>query len=313
MDPGLPKVVAFKKQGIPGGSLGFKQKLRAFLVLGRISNLPTVWSNCLAGWLIAGGGLTEFFLTLCASASCFYIGGMYMNDACDAEFDRQFRKERPIPSGIVSVRLVWGLTVVWFVSGLSLAAFLGRPTLLMSIIMLGFIVPYDLIHKYVKFSPWIMAVCRLVLYLTAATAGSGWAGDRGGFLGQLVWSSVALAVYIIGLSYLARLESSRQPVLKAWPCLLLGGPILLSVFFNGGSFRITGLVFAAICGVWIVWCLRNVFRRSAPQVGKTVGGLLAGIVLVDALAIAQTDLLMNGLLVVLFLSALLLQKVIPAT
>jgi hypothetical protein len=34
---------------------------------------------------------------------------------------------------------------------------------------------------------------------------------------------------------------------------------------------------------------------------------------VDALAIAQTDLLLNGLLAVLFLSALLLQKVIPAT
>ena len=24
---------------------------RTFLTLGRVSNLPTVWSNCLAGWL----------------------------------------------------------------------------------------------------------------------------------------------------------------------------------------------------------------------------------------------------------------------
>ena len=32
-------------------------KLRTLLVLGRVSNLPTVWSNCFAGWLLAGGGL----------------------------------------------------------------------------------------------------------------------------------------------------------------------------------------------------------------------------------------------------------------
>ena len=25
-------------------------------MLGRVSNVPTVWTNCLAGWLLAGGG-----------------------------------------------------------------------------------------------------------------------------------------------------------------------------------------------------------------------------------------------------------------
>ena len=30
--------------------------LRTLLVLGRASNLPTVWSNCLAGWLLGEGG-----------------------------------------------------------------------------------------------------------------------------------------------------------------------------------------------------------------------------------------------------------------
>jgi hypothetical protein len=32
------------------------RKLRTLLVLGRVSNLPTVWSNCLAGWWLGGGG-----------------------------------------------------------------------------------------------------------------------------------------------------------------------------------------------------------------------------------------------------------------
>ena len=30
--------------------------LRALLALSRVSHLPTVWSNCLAGWWLGGGG-----------------------------------------------------------------------------------------------------------------------------------------------------------------------------------------------------------------------------------------------------------------
>ena len=34
-----------------------KQALwKTLLDLGRVSNIPTVWTNCLAGWLLGGGG-----------------------------------------------------------------------------------------------------------------------------------------------------------------------------------------------------------------------------------------------------------------
>src|SRR3954467_14588405 len=85
-----------------------KRYLRTLLVLGRASNLPTVWSNCLAGWLISGAASVFGLLLLCASATCLYLGGMYLNDAFDVEFDRQNRKERPIPSGAISAGDVWG-------------------------------------------------------------------------------------------------------------------------------------------------------------------------------------------------------------
>ena len=64
--------------------------LRTLLLLGRISNLPTVWSNCLAGWILGGGGTALRLALLCLGASCLYIAGMFLNDAFDAEFDRQF-------------------------------------------------------------------------------------------------------------------------------------------------------------------------------------------------------------------------------
>src|SRR5258707_241274 len=100
--------------------------LRTFLVLGRASNLPTVWSNCLSGWLLADGGPITRFLLLCAGTTFLYIGGMFLNDAFDVEFDRQHRPERPIPSGAASLRAVlrWGLC--WLLAGVVSLSFLGQ-------------------------------------------------------------------------------------------------------------------------------------------------------------------------------------------
>ena len=81
--------------------------LRTLLVLGRTSNLPTVWSNCLAGWILGGEGDLKSLLLLSSGATMLYLGGMFLNDAFDEDFDRQHRKERPIPSGQISANAVW--------------------------------------------------------------------------------------------------------------------------------------------------------------------------------------------------------------
>src|SRR5436190_19900248 len=110
---------------------------RALLVLGRVSNLPTIWSNCLAGWALAGGvPLTgDFrqmieapvrFLALCAGASLLYAGGMYLNDAFDVEFDRQHRRERPIPSGATPLPAVWTLGCFGLIAGMACIDWQGQ-------------------------------------------------------------------------------------------------------------------------------------------------------------------------------------------
>ena len=65
-----------------------RRHLRILLILGRASNLPTVWSNCLAGWLLGGGGSLRRLGWLCVGATWLYVGGMYLNDAFDAQFDQ---------------------------------------------------------------------------------------------------------------------------------------------------------------------------------------------------------------------------------
>src|SRR5476649_222894 len=83
------------------------RQLRTLLILGRMSNLPTVWSNCLAGWWLSDGGNFWKLPLLLVGVSALYTGGMFLNDAFDADFDQQRRVSRPIPSGQISVETVW--------------------------------------------------------------------------------------------------------------------------------------------------------------------------------------------------------------
>src|SRR3954463_7659749 len=172
-------------------------RLRALLVLGRVSNLPTVWSNCLAGWWLGGRENSQTLPYLFTGATFLYVAGMFLNDAFDAEFDRQYRQERPIPSGAISQRAVWLWAFAWLMLGLACLAKCGRSTVLLGLILSVCILVYDATHKRIAFAPLVMGQCRLLLYLVAASAGAD------GINGWAVWCGLALAFYIIGLSYIA--------------------------------------------------------------------------------------------------------------
>ena len=88
----------------------FRSGLTPYLLLGRVSNLPTVWTNTLAGATLAGAAVAPGRLTLLAAAfSLLYTGGMYLNDAFDRESDARERPERPIPSGRVRAGSVFAI------------------------------------------------------------------------------------------------------------------------------------------------------------------------------------------------------------
>ncbi len=278
--------------------------LRTLLVLGRTSNVPTVWSNCLAGWLLGGGGRWSHFGLLCAGATLMYVGGMYLNDAFDAEFDRQHRRERPIPSGAISATLVWRIGFALLGLGLLLLLPLGFTTAVLAVLLLASILAYDAIHKFITFSPVLMAACRFFLYLTAASA-------AGGVTGLAMWSAVALAGYIVGLSHIARKESGGV-VAQRWPLILLALPPALALLVNDGPLRQTAWLMAGVFGLWTARALRSVWMepRNIPH---AVSGLLAGIVWVDLLAVAHAPREVAAIFVGLFLLSVLFQRFVPAT
>lgn len=277
--------------------------MRTLLVLARVSNLPTVWSNCLAAWLLAGGGPWARFALVCLGGTLLYTGGMFLNDALDEGFDRLYRPERPIVSGQIASRSVWILSVLLLIGGCGTFALLGKVPGLYGGALAAVIIFYDVVHKRTIFAPLLMAACRFLLYLTAASV------LERATTAQVVRPAAALGVYIVGLSYLARGESTGEARLR-WPVALLFIPAILAVFTAPMRFGNVGWIVALQAG-WTLWCLggrRLALIRVIPQ---GVSGLLAGIALVDLLAAAGCGFPTPFLC--LFVLAILLQRVARAT
>jgi len=97
--------------------------LRTALRLGRVSNLPTVWTNVMAGLALNGGALEpRLIVPLGLATSLFYVAGMYINDAFDWRWDAQHRPERPIPAGEVKAGTVFAAGFGVMAAGLVLLA-----------------------------------------------------------------------------------------------------------------------------------------------------------------------------------------------
>ena len=279
---------------------------RTWLVLGRTSNLPTVWSNCLAGWWLGGGRHAHNLPLLLAGATLLYVGGMYLNDAFDANFDAQYRRERPIPSGAVSAAAVWQIGFGMLAFGIFCLFLLNLTCGFLSVALAICIIAYDAVHKLITLSPVLMAACRFFLYPMAASTGVD------GVTGWSVWCGLALAAYIVGLSYIARKESTGA-ALRWWPCLFMAVPIIWGIFMNATPFLEKTLLVSALLVLWVVRCLRYTFGPSERNIGRTVSGLLAGIVWVDLIAVADAPKPFAACFIGLFLLALLFQRFIPAT
>jgi 4-hydroxybenzoate polyprenyltransferase len=284
------------------------QWFRTLLILGRVSNLPTVWSNCLAGWWLGGGGNPWKLPLLFFGLSLLYTGGMFLNDAFDEEHDRLRRPERPIPSGRIAARQVWRLGFGQLAAGILVLLFCGKVAVAGAVLLAFFIVLYDFTHKFFVAAPWLMGACRFWVYVIAAATGVE------GVNGFTVFCGAALAVFVVGLSFVARRERTRGKV-PVWPLALLAAPLALALVMNTDGYLPPAICISAVLGLWIVRCVRSLVLGGATNVGWIVSNLLAGIVLVDWLAVAPQISRWLSVFVFLLLLGLTkwFQKYVPAT
>jgi 4-hydroxybenzoate polyprenyltransferase len=196
--------------------------VRTALRLGRVSNLPTVWTNVLAGIALAGGEAhAAVVLPIGLGVSLLYVSGMYLNDAFDRGWDSEHRPERPIPSGAATARVVFLAGFALMGAGLAVLATVdGARPFLAGAVLAALIVTYDVVHKRSALASVLMGLCRVAVYVTAALATT--ARPRP----ALALGGVLLLAYMVALTLIARHEA-RNPRLPALVGALLAGICLL--------------------------------------------------------------------------------------
>ena len=322
-------------------------KIKALLATGRVSNLPTVWCNCLAATLIIlqfsssfspwlnsqmsehGLDAIKDFVSLelffIIVSSLFYVGGCFLGDHYDQEFDTEHKPDRPIPSGVLSSKLVFGLGL--FQMGLGFILTVTIPSLLFgdhstSIVIyptLLLVLVINLYSRYHKKSLFIglplIGLCRFFLIIFAASVAStiyinGSHNTLTDFnLTPDIFFASAVCIYTIAFASVARTESSKSPI--TWRNTLrytmLALPLI--VLLTNQNFEILTALAILIYAAWLIYS----FQFIDSNKGKFVSQCLAGFCLLDACFVAQFGWQWLITCLILFLVSLQLQKIAPAT
>lgn len=285
-----------------------------YLALGRVSNLPTVWSNVLVGVLLAGAQPPlAAVVTLIAALSLFYVGGMFLNDAFDRHIDARIHPERPIPSGRVSATEVFtigfGLMSTGVVLLVMAAAASGQsaaPSLVGGLALGALIVVYDLWHKNNPVGPLLMGGCRMLVYVCASLAVAGTVSPT------VLGASFVLLSYLVGLTYVAKQETLTE-FRNFWPLAFLLAPFV----YVPSTGDVRSLAAIGLFATFLAWVARAVLllRARAPgSIPRAVIRLIAGISLLDALLLVSHSSLLAGAIGVLcFGATMLLQRYVRGT
>ncbi|MEX0773618.1 MAG: UbiA family prenyltransferase [Balneolales bacterium] len=261
----------------------WKKKLHAHLQLARISNSPTVFSNVLAGAVLSGvmyngvleGNEATSLLFLMLAMGVLYTAGMYLNDVFDYKIDLKERPKRPLPSGLVDKNTAIALVIIFFFIGLLLLAFVNSGAFISGLLLIGIIIFYDYWHKTNPFGHYVMAMTRVMVYVTAFVAFSDTASS------ELMISALLLFFYVSGFTFIAKSEN-KTDFARYWPIIF----IILPVIYFGYQLEMAFLPVVLLFLGWSLYSLTFIYRQQKKDIGGGIVRLIAGISLFDAMVLA---------------------------
>lgn len=295
-----------------------KANARAWLEIARISNLPTVVSNAVAGAAIgagAGWGLESgrpwifapgaMWWAIAAPAFA-YVGGMVLNDAFDASIDAAERPSRPIPSGRIARAQAFAAGFALLALGVLAVRLTGSSTAFACMLALtAAVVLYNLVHARAAASVLLLAACRALAALVPLVV---FHGESFHWRSPTLALPGALAAWTLGLSLLARREMSAA-VLPAGTVVAVGYAIrlffaiacfaaIVSSSRRGGAFPPQASIWASVAIAFVTAIFAHVswrrIRRGAGAVRRAVGRMIVCLALIDAIFVTAAGDPLSG-------------------
>jgi len=263
-------------------------------------------------WLTSGNnhfhtdGITNWWSLGSAliSASLLYVGGCFLGDFRDLAFDRKHRPTRPLPQGVLKPSTVHITAWVFIATALILTALHPHSFPFAGALAIA-IISYAILHKKNRILALIlMGSCRALLILYALAVAS--------FpLGHLSLTlALTVGVYTVFLSSVAATESNPQQISFRKP--LFVGMIALPLFAHCIIAKTNPLIFGGIFLIYLAW-VTGAFKILPQSKPAFVSRALAGFCLLDACLATAYSLPLALICLVLFIAALGLQKLAPAT
>lgn len=282
------------------------KKRIGYLRLMRPANIVTAIADVLAGIAISGFMAAWVFnylhilpvLLLCISTAGLYGGGVVFNDVFDADLDRVERPERPIPSGLISLREATTLGSILLIAGI-VAAFAVNLTsgLLASLITIAALVYNKWGKHHSLLGPPNMGLCRgLNLLLGVSVLPSSISG----------WWYIAFVpvIYISSVTMISRGEvhGSNRTLLYGASALyiLVIGLIFYFAFINDNVLIVLAFLFPF---AWMIFkpLIKAVKEPSGLNIGKAVKAGIIALILMDAAWAASSGVFVGALIIVLLL------------
>lgn len=317
------------------------QKIKALLATARIANVPSVVCNVFLGMMLCTGddrlpGWNAPTIPVTFAAVFLYLAGNFLNDWHDVAWDEKNRPERAIPSGLFPRELYLFIASALLLLGLSLSVYVSKTTAIIFLAIAILVYLYTVLHKKRSYSIWIMGSCRAGLYLLGfatmlALSSNKVSSERWDFMAInaviITLPMLGLLSYIAGISLLARYETQSSNLShqsNSFAAMLLLLPALthscLLSLLAGYYYRNYGQILLCLVAMipFVIWSSLTIFRKYSLT--TKVSRLLAGISLVDSVCLISLFFVMDlhpvyslVLPFTCFLSALLLQKIAPAT
>lgn len=211
--------------------MNIREKTYYYLYLLRIPHLLTVFADTWIGYFLCGGNDIHEIILLPVVAILMFIMAAVLNDYVDYKLDLEDHPKWPLPCGAISTKTALTTAVCAGSGGLILSAFLGIIPCLLNIVACGLFMIYVFNSKRRPTLGILMLVLARMAFLFMGIFCVD-APFEHPSANLLVFPTVTMALYNLGILRIMRDESKMRPHIIGRMMVLIGMVLPLAAFIH---------------------------------------------------------------------------------